>query len=60
MEIFNIIAGVASILGLLFSIIGMVFSGCTLYKVHKIDKSQTVNKINRSSIGGDYVGRDRG
>lgn len=59
MDLFNIIAGFASILGLIISIIGIIISSCTLYKINKIDESKTENNLNLSSIGGDFVGRDR-
>lgn len=52
MEVFNIISGIASILGLVISL-------CTLSKVTKImDKSRTGNKLNNVSIGQNYTGRD--
>lgn len=59
MDLFNIIAGCASILGLIISIISLIVSSCTLYKINKIDQSKTENNLNLSSIGGDFVGRDR-
>lgn len=58
MDLFNIVAGFASIFGLLISIICLAISGCTLYKVQKMDKSKTENTITQSSIGGDFIGRD--
>ena len=52
MNVFDIIAGTASILGLVISLI-------TLYEVKKMDNSKTENSLKRTSIGGDFVGRDR-
>jgi hypothetical protein len=59
MNVFDIIAGTASILGLVISLIGLVVSGFTLYEVKKMDNSKTENSLKRTSIGGDFVGRDR-
>ena len=61
MDLFNVIAGVCSIAGLLVSIF-------TAGKVVKIvqtvnsgnvdDHSKNVNKVSKSTIHGSYVGRD--
>lgn len=59
MDVFNIIAGTASILGLVISLIGLVVSGFTLHEVKKMDNSKTENSVKQSNIGGDFVGRDR-
>jgi len=59
MDVFNIASGISSILGLVISIVSLIVSGCTLYKVSKKDSSKTENSVHNASIGGDYVGRDR-
>ena len=52
MEIFNVISGIASILGLIVSL-------CTLSKVYKItDNSSVDNKLDNVNIGQNYTGRD--
>jgi len=58
MDLFNVLSGVASILGLLVSIAGLIISGCTLYRVTHKDYSHTKNTVKDSMIGGDYTGRD--
>lgn len=59
MDVFNIVSGISSILGLIISILGLIVSGCTLYKVSKKDNSKTENTLHKTTIRGDYVGRDR-
>ena len=52
METFNIISGIASILGLVVSV-------WTLSKVYNItDNSKTENKLDNVNIGQNYTGRD--
>ena len=53
-DLFNIIAGISSIAGLILSVIALFTSGQALKKVKTIK-----NKINKSSIGGDFIGGDR-
>lgn len=59
MDLFDAISGLASIFGFVISVISLIVSSCTLYKIKKIDESKTENNLNLSSIGGDFVGRDR-
>lgn len=57
---FNIVAGLASIIGLVISIIGLFVAGATLKKVSKIDDSKTVNSIKNSDFrNSNFTGRDK-
>lgn len=62
MDIFNIICGVCSVLGLLVSL----FTASKVVKISQTincgnqdDHSVTKNSIEKSTINGDYVGRDK-
>lgn len=62
MEVFNIICGVCSVVGLLVSL----FTASKVVKIsqnislnNKKDRSKTKNNIKGSSFGGDFVGRDK-
>lgn len=60
MEFFNIVAGVASIAGLIISICSLTISSKVLYMLNQhYDNSKTSNKVTRSMINGDFVGRDK-
>lgn len=60
MELLNIFADVASIVGLIISICSLIVSSNVLYRVNQQnDNSKTLNKVNRALINGDYVGRDK-
>lgn len=61
MDIFNIICGVCSIVGLLVSL----FTASKVIKISKTfncgngnDQSKTANKNSKSEFHGNYVGRD--
>ena len=59
MEVFNIICGVCSMVGLLVS----VFTAGKVFKITQTINSGNVNnhsknKISKSTIYGDFVGRD--
>lgn len=58
MELFNIICGICSIAGLAVS----VFTASKVIKISNVNKSQiskTENTVENTSIGGDYVGKDK-
>lgn len=61
MEIFNVICGVCSIVGLVVSL----FTASKVVKIsqnincgNRDDHSKNVNKVSKSTIHGSYVGRD--
>lgn len=61
MDIFNIICGVCSILGLLISVFTagkVVKISKTFHCNNKEDHSKVINKGSHNSYHGDYAGRD--
>ncbi len=60
MDLFNIICGVCSIIGLLVSLFtaSRVIKISNTFKANKDNYSKVINKGSKNTYKGDYVGRD--